>query len=252
MTQDEALRKAMACLRLAKSSNPNEAALAAAKAQEIIDRYQLDVSSLDYDAQQKKRDDEPIKNFESDPLDDVEGINVKWAGVLAVHVARNNQCRVYLQDGLRGKVLKIIGRASDVSAVRYMYSFLKEEVKRLRKENAAGHSGPYMNQFAHGVVDTIAAKLKQQREATFNAVKAEQANNNLALVRVNNAVAKIKERMQAVDKFVEENMRFRKSRASTSSYAGMGGREHGRKEGHKVRLGGAKGAVGRGVAGELN
>lgn len=244
MTQDEALRKAMACLRLAESSNPNEAALAAAKAQEIIDRYQLDVSSFDYDAQQKKRDDEPIKNFETDPLDDVEGINVKWAGVLALHVAKNNQCRVYLH----GKMLKIIGRASDVSSVRYMYSFLKEEVKRLRKENAAGHSGPYMNQFAHGVVDTIAAKLKQQREATFNAVKAEQANNNLALVRVNNAVAKIKERMQAVDKYVEENMRFRKVRASPGGYAGMGGREHGREEGCKVRLGGAKGAVGRGVA----
>ena len=66
MTLEEAMRKAMACLRLAeRGGTPEESALAAAKAQEIITRYGLDVSSADYEQGQKEKDEEPIKDFGS-------------------------------------------------------------------------------------------------------------------------------------------------------------------------------------------
>jgi hypothetical protein len=63
MTYEEALRKAAACLRLSKSSNQAEAALAAAKAQEIMDKYQISAEVLKLD--QPKEADEPVMDFGS-------------------------------------------------------------------------------------------------------------------------------------------------------------------------------------------
>src|SRR5215472_13049576 len=104
MTHEEAIRKAMACLKLAQSSNPNEAALAAAKAQEIIERYKLDVTGLDYDSEQVKKDDsEPVKDFGfSDPLENTDYGSRIWSLRLASVVSRVNQTRIVYNDTGKG------------------------------------------------------------------------------------------------------------------------------------------------------
>jgi len=66
MTYDEAIQKAAKLLRLANSSNPHEAALAAARAQEIMDRYQIDHASITIADNGHARPDEPIQDFKAD------------------------------------------------------------------------------------------------------------------------------------------------------------------------------------------
>lgn len=254
MTKDDALRKAMACLRLAKSNNPAEAALAASKAQEIMERFGLDVSSLDYDSNTAKENSEPIMDFSEDPLAWTGGRERTWSLRLASTIARHNLCRVYYAQ-LRNPIgfkISIVGRPSDVSTVRYIYSFLKGEVERLSKENTRGDSGDYRKQYCLGVVDTISDKLALQKQSTQESVKAEHANNPLALVRVNNAIERMEKQAQAVEAWMESNLRLGKGRVSTaaSTWEGINAREKGRKDGHGVRFTTARGGLGRG--GTLN
>lgn len=248
MTHEEALRKAMACLRLAKSGNENEAALAAAKAQEIIDRYKLDVTGLDYDQQEQKRDDEPIQDYgHSDQLDETNGWMTRWYLMLASVVARSNQCRVYYgQKQGYGVRIFIVGRPSDVSAVRYLHSLLKSEVTRLASDACKGHSDTYRRQYCLGVVDTINARLHKQHEEMAQSLRREHANNNMALIRVDKALVRMQERDEAVVTWMKSNLRLGNGRSEqTRTYTG--GREHGQRDGHKVRISSAKGGIGAGV-----
>lgn len=255
MTQDDAVRKAMACLRLAKSSNQAEAALAASKAQEIIDAYKLDINSLDFESNCVKEDNEPIRNFADDPIDRTPLKESRWALTLASVVARSNQCKVYYSNlGQGNYVLKIIGRPSDVNTVRYIYAFLKSEVIRLCKENTVGNSGHYKWQYSQGVVDTIRLKLAEQKEQTVKQAQTEHGNNPLALVRVNNAVARMEKRFDDVIKWTQQNVKIGKGRSSSgpSSDIAMNARAHGQRDGKNVRFTSAKAGLGRGVAGALS
>ena len=251
MTQEDAIRKALACLRLAKSDNPNESALAAARAQEIIDRYQLDISGIDYNSQEAARDTEPIKDFGySDPLDTLPN-PYAWMIRLTSMVARFNGCRIIScrHENGRGKIIKVVGRPSDVSTVRYLYSYLKAEVTRLRDANCAGHSHVYKYQFCLGVVDTIRVKLDEQREATFKSKRAEAGRNEMAIMRINSAIAKMEQRGDSVHKWMYENIRgLRKVRGvgATTTALGSSARHIGQEVGKQVRMTKASGSLGVG------
>jgi len=94
LESQEAVEKAVKLLRLATSSNPNEAAVAAAKAQEMIDRYKLGVLSADFDIGTNGEPDEPIKDFDNDLLDPGSRV-ATWKRCLIQHVSRANQCASY-------------------------------------------------------------------------------------------------------------------------------------------------------------
>jgi hypothetical protein len=100
-------------------------------------------------------------------------------------------------------------------------------------------------------VDTIRQRLAQQHEATIKTVQEEQAGNSMALVRVQQSLAKQQEREQQVAKWVEENMNLRKGRGTQGPKNWTGGREAGRRDGQQVRMGSAKASVGRGVSGHI-
>lgn len=275
----------MACLRLSKSSNEHEAALAAARAQEIIDRYQLAINDLDFDAQQKQRDDEPIKNFGyNDPLDNVKYGNYResWTLRLATVVAEHNGTRTFWckngytsRDGIS---IRIVGKPSDVDATRYLYSFFKGQIESLQSSCGRGQSSTWKGEFATGCIDTLRRRLKEQREATINEVKAENAGNPLALMRVQNAVAKVEQKVQAVDKWIRDQfdaqqlklarengfetveaynehlrklygkvkVRLGRGMDGAGARRSTGGREAGQQAGHNIRLTGARGSIGSG------
>lgn len=251
MTYEDALRKAALCLKLANSSNPAEAALAASKAQEIIDRYQLDVNQLGYDSAQEQLDKEPIKDFGYE--DPIEYSKYSFAGHLrlASIVSRHNGCRnILCKDSERGTKVRIVGRPRDVQTARYMYSMLKQAVEELTKKCCSGNSTGYRNQFWLGCVDAITIKLEASRKETFTAMQEENKNNPLALVRVNNAIAKMEKKSTEVLAWIQQNVSgLRKGRniGGIGSAAGVSGREHGRREGASIKLGSARAGLSSGV-----
>lgn len=254
MTQQQAIDKALKLLRLAKSSNQHEAALAAAQAQRIIDEHKLDIEAIDYDAQDKERDAEEVRDFGyADPLDKYSHESThRWYLQLASIVARANGChtiyanRIFNEELNAGCMIKIVGHPSDVQTVRYLYAVLKGEVQRITKENTKGNSWAYRRAFSLGVVDTISRKLSEQKQATQKEARQKFEHNPMALVRVNAALAKIEKRTLAVSQYIE-GMRLRKGRGpSFKSDETVSARAHGRACGEAVRIGSAKAALGSG------
>lgn len=240
----------MACLRLANSSNQHEAALAASRAQEIIDRYKLDISDLDYDTQSTKDDAEPVQDFGyEDPLDHVKygWYRETWCIRLASVISRSNQCRiVYRRQPDKSRKIRIFGRPSDVSTVRYLYGFFRAQVEALAKTNCAGHSSAYFGQFCTGVIDTLTVKLTASREELFKSKRDEYANNPMALVKVNGAIAKMDKKAADVEAFMDQAVgKMRPGRGGfTRTYTG--GREQGQEAGKSLRMTGAKASLGAG------
>lgn len=84
MTHQEAVAKVVKLLRLATSSNPNEAALAASRAQEIMDRFKIEGITASFDTQTQSK--EPIMDFKADLLDASSSKIDTWRSWLAVAI----------------------------------------------------------------------------------------------------------------------------------------------------------------------
>ena len=69
--------------------------------------------------------------------------------------------------------------------------------------------------------------------------KRNEAGSGLALVKVNQAIAKIEQRKSDVDAYIAANMSLGKAR-STSFKTFTGGRQDGQREGRNLRMTGAK------------
>lgn len=198
-------------LRLAGSPNEHEAALAAAKAQELIDQHQLQTALLSIDeSTTTSSDDEPITNFADSPLD-VSPAYARWRATLAVGIASHNGCRIWRQGGH----LMIVGRPSDADAVRYLFGWLAGEVERLATENGAGKGRTWRNNFRLGVIDTILRKLREQHRQWLDSTRAEATKAN-ALVVVNKALVRIEQRRGQVDAWMKDNLSLSRGRASTA------------------------------------
>jgi hypothetical protein len=232
---DNVLDKVRKLLRLSKSSNANEAALAAAKAQELIDRHQLAQAMLTLDDTNptKGLDDEPIVNFSDAPLDTPKQLD-RWRGALAIAIGQWNACKIWAV----GPNLMIVGRPSDAETVRYLYGWLSNEVERLATEQGQGKGRTWRNNFRLGVVDTIARKLREQHEAFKKTVRAE-AETTQALVRVDQSLARIVERKMEVYRWVKDNMKLYQRSGGRSNYD-HGARNAGRRAGESITVGNAQ------------
>lgn len=243
MNMNEAIEKAAKLLRLATSSNPHEAALAAARAQEIIDRYKLNIDGLNTEAEPESA--EPVRDYGSaDPVDNTRDV---WRGILIVGICSANDCKAYKS----GPALCLIGRPADVQTVRYMYGYLTRQIEHMTAISCRGSSRTYWNNFRHGMVETIINRLKEQRAATVTAAKqeAQQAQNAGALVRIDRALIRMEATRREVEQVAERlHLRSRSSRTTYNNEA----RARGREAGQRVGLNRAAGAVGRGAAGYVN
>lgn len=202
MTYQEATIKAVKLLRLAQSSNENEAALAMTRAQELIDRHKLTGLSLDMDTENPPED---IIHFTHDPLDPE--AHATWKHRLAISLCYHNQCRVYRSSGK----LIIVGRPSDATTVRYLYGWMTREIDRLAAAKCAGCGRTYWNSFRIGAANCVSDRLAEQRDATIASVKveAELQGSTMALVRVNNAIAKMDARLDEVNTWTKRNLKLR-------------------------------------------
>lgn len=243
MTHQEAVEKAVKLLRLAQSSNPNESALAAGKAQEIIDRFKLGALSAEFETNGHTEPAEPIQDFQADPLAPGKKL-ATWKWRLFVTIGKQNQCKGYLS---RYGGIAVVGRPSDVQVVRYVFNWLVNEVERLAQSHCRGYGISFANNFRIGVVQTVCERLEAQRKETDQAVQHEAqqaviAGSTMALVRVQNAIVKRAQQLEEVQDWMKRNLDLRSSSRSAGAY-NPSARELGRKAGHSVRMTPTRGYV---------
>lgn len=202
MDQAEAVEKVQKLLSLsAGTNNPAEAALAAARAQEIMDRHRIESSML---VEDDDADDEDIRDFSSvaeghlDP--DIGAGITTWLSYLAQAVAKQNACRIFHQHSRGRRTTEIVGRPSDVATVRYLYAYLRRECERLVNRDGAGMGRTWRNNFLIGCVTTIKAKLAAHKETVVQQIRSE----SLALIKVDAALARIETRAIQVDEFLKQ------------------------------------------------
>lgn len=204
MTLDEAINKARKLLNLADSDNPNEAAAAAAQAQKILDKYEITQTMVEQSGEEEP-DDEDIAVFRDSPLHEATKFNLdKWRIRLADVISEANMCQVLLNTNSNRNVKQIIivGRPSDAEKVRYIFQWMFEETERLCKRDGRGKGRTWRNNYRHGVVDTITKKLRQVREEAIAELK--EANSSTALIKVDNALKKMEQRIHKVVNVVNE------------------------------------------------
>lgn len=176
-------------LDLSNSSNENEAALAAAKAQELMFKHNLEISQVEnIDLRPDEKVDE--HNFDLDA-----GVSkvANWRSWLFSNVAKTSLCKAYFHRSYRGygkqsKVYgRIIGRKSDVEVAQYTYTWLTNELERLSREYMANQiywdqydSRKMRRSWLEGAAMGVIAQLNEQ----FNARKREtEASTALVVVR---------------------------------------------------------------------
>lgn len=149
-------------LALSTSSNEHEAAAAAAKAQELLHRYNL--SMADVSAAQRPDYGREIVDIDN---------SARWRGILLTAIAQPNGADVVSHGGGR---YAIIGQPHTIEVVRYLYDYLSREIDRLADRGWANYYGfessprRWKTAFRMGAVAVIANRLaRQRREQTAEA-----------------------------------------------------------------------------------
>jgi hypothetical protein len=195
-----ALARVRKLLALATSPNPHEAALAAARAQALIEAHRLQ-AWLDAERQQEE-DPDPIVDARDEPLELGRRLR-KWKVVLASMLAEANGCTAYTLERGREQAIVLVGRGRDRAAVIELWGWLVKRIEWLSATHGAGRDRQWHEAFRIGVVDAIAERLRQGNE------EARAGLDGAALVVVEPARAAHRE---ALDR-VTEGLRLGAGRA---------------------------------------
>lgn len=201
MTRDPSalLDRVRKLLALAGSPNVHEAALAAARAQALIEAHRLEGLL----AAQAEAEAEPIVDGRDQPLEVGRRIR-KWKQALAMQLAEMNGCLAYTAGPRGDQRLLLAGRPEDRAAVIEVWSWLVQRIEWLSATEGAGRDRAWHEAFRVGAADTVARRMAQAR------AQAHAALETAALAVVEPALAA---RGLAVRRFAEEELRLKHGRA---------------------------------------
>jgi Protein of unknown function (DUF2786) len=160
------LSKIKKLLALSTSSNPNEAALAAAKAQELLMQHNLTMSMI-------STQDE--SSYERSFIQTGKRI---WRRLLVSVLARNNFCEPCYDPQTSQTIL--IGEAHNCEVVGYLYTYLLGQLEPMavaayKISLTSMHAKTWLDAFYVGAINSIGHRLeaqKQEMAAASNACKA--------------------------------------------------------------------------------
>ncbi len=148
---------------LTESSVPGEAAAAAAKLQEILLKYNLDMEDIEEDSPEV--DDRYVK--EDLELSATSGNMINWRRILLSGIARSLMCAAFGYQGTPKMV--IVGQKHNIEIVRHFYDYLSYEISRLADvtwERAKGrtreHGRSWKSSFYNGAVDVVVQRLEEK------------------------------------------------------------------------------------------
>jgi hypothetical protein len=226
-------------------------------AQRLIERFNIDKLLLTTQAQQAEAPEDVTVVEES--VYEFAGPRVlSWALNLVSSLGGVNGCKVWYRTGRGGNgSLAGAGRPADLAAIRYMMSYLCNEVNRLADRAAreqrsftGSASKSWTNSFKLGAVSTIGMRLEEaHRQAREEAKSPELAYKaaiecgdtervleldnapKYELAVIHSALAKLDDRKKRADEWANKQYKFRSgvSRPGAKSYDAFGkGREAGK------------------------
>jgi hypothetical protein len=167
--REKVFDKVRKLLALSKSPNEHEAALAAERAREILDKYQISLAEVDEKEFTEIVERAADTGYSSPKL---------WVHVLSMSTAKAFDCKVYRAGG----VYMFCGLKSDTQVAEYIFTYLCRTVfdlmkQRMKKRRAAGIRGAGdVASYAYGAADAIGKKIEayaasQRRRDRFEEFK---------------------------------------------------------------------------------
>ena len=161
------LSKIKKLLALSTSSNPNEAALAAARAQELLMKHNLTMSQVETHGQESQYCEAFVNT----------GSRV-WRRMLLVVIARNNFCEMVYDTATSQAIL--IGEAHNQEVVTYLHQYLIGQLEPMaatayKLSGSTIHAKSWLDSFYVGAVESINKRLETQKNemaAASNACKS--------------------------------------------------------------------------------
>lgn len=253
--QVEIFDKIKKLLRLSeKAGTPEEAASAAAKAQELMLRYRLE--SCDFSGARDEQagggtPDEEVNHYSENPKV-AESIKYStWMGHLIRVLARHNNCQIVIFTRTQtvvksrnhwgqpvfgkkkiGVDYRLIGRASDVEMVRFLYSHVTPQIEGLLNQHKVMgwiQGKTEALQFRIGVIETIDRRLTEMEKSVKQEYVDQHKGSALALYDQKSA--------KTLEKYkqIAEKEKF-KTGSSWNIRQSASARECGREAGEKVGL----------------
>lgn len=189
-------------LALATSPNVHEAALAAARAQALIERHRLEALL----AAEDERAADPIRDGREAPLERARKIR-KWKSALAAGLAEVNGCVAYTATVGKESHLLVAGRAADRAAILAIWEWLVRRIEWLSATEGAGEPREWHESFRIGAAEAICERLAAAVTEVADAVAAEI--DGAALARIEPARA---ERAAAVDDYARAQLHLKAGR----------------------------------------
>ena len=223
------LEKVSRLLALSKSSNANEAAAAAGRAAEIMDKYRLTMADLESPSI-------PAEAFVKDsgaPIYET-GRTVLWKTNL-VYVLCNHYGVAYYYDlarstemGRKYTEVRLVGKPSGIEMVRYMFAWLSAEIQRISdtEHKGKGFKFTYIFSYCEGFVAGIEAQLKVSRATA----KAESSVSSVALAKIDNA-------FEEANAWMKSAMKLSDGKGGSSRQFNAGGFASGKLKGENLHLG---------------
>lgn len=199
----EVKEKVRKLLALANSPNENEAAIAAAKAQELCDQFNLEAAKIGKGDSTSSPD---LERLEISPLKKRE----IWELMLFSCLCEVLECTGWFQNNGRGsRRFMVVGYPADVSLFQFLYPYLERVIVTHYKESLTEAKAAaswwnrrrtysYKRGFCHGAIERIFERLKEMRDS-----RREGDPDTRALVVV-------KER--EIEKWVEQNLGLEKNK----------------------------------------
>ncbi len=166
MTKDEVLSKVRKLFELAKSSNENEAALAAAKARELLSRYNMKMADVPPDAMKNSLD-------VCEAFVDAGSVLRNWIKGLIIHVSHAFECQAMVRRrrGLK-PLLSFIGTKTDAEVAASTFRFLVRELGKLsdkalpclKREHRGWNTASLRYAYLGGAVVRIGERLQESTE----------------------------------------------------------------------------------------
>ena len=249
---------------------PAESATFAAKAQELLTKYELSMDDVAYEALSVD-DPQGVTRVKLTPWDDRKQIfkffsvsgrqRVEWIQSLAHWIADANFCRLLVYNGSAD--IGFIGRESHrevcefllVSllrqlddAARVAYNEARRKAKARDRDGISYRTSGFIASFRRSFVETIRERLAEKRSAMEEDARAEaeafaednELDASMALVRLDRAE-------EAVQKYMDDKLNLVSSAGLRGSWGGnSGGRSAGSSAGDQANI---NSGVGRGGGG---
>jgi hypothetical protein len=176
-TQEEkVIERVRKLLALAGSSNEHEAAAAAAKAQELLLKYNLSTASVEGET--------PTEEAVQKVFTDHDNYSMGWRSTLLSAICAATSCKMVQQKSYQHAFAKrfwIFGKESNVEVAYYLYEYLVKELLRVGPKPS---NTPYAHAWRMGACVSVHQKLM----ATFVEFR-DASPTTIALVVVNDSAA---------------------------------------------------------------